>query len=35
MQKINPCLGLDDQAEQSAMFYTAIFNNSGIRKTTR
>jgi predicted 3-demethylubiquinone-9 3-methyltransferase (glyoxalase superfamily) len=30
MQTITPCLWFDNQAEEAAMFYTAIFNNSKI-----
>ncbi len=30
MQKITPCLWFDDQAEEAARFYTAIFKNSKI-----
>jgi predicted 3-demethylubiquinone-9 3-methyltransferase (glyoxalase superfamily) len=30
MQKITPCLWFDDQAEEAALFYTAIFNDSQI-----
>jgi len=30
MQKIAPCLWFDDQAEEAARFYTAIFKNSRI-----
>lgn len=32
MSKINPCLWFDHQAEEAANFYTAIFNNSKIKK---
>ena len=35
MQKITPCLWFDDQAEEAAAFYTAIFRNSRIVSTTR
>jgi predicted 3-demethylubiquinone-9 3-methyltransferase (glyoxalase superfamily) len=35
MQKINPCLWFDDQAEEAANFYTSIFRNSGIKKISR
>ncbi len=35
MQKINPCLWFDHQAEEAANFYTAIFSNSKIKKVTR
>ena len=34
-QKIAPCLWFDDQAEEAAEFYTAIFRNSRIVKITR
>ncbi len=34
-QKIAPCLWFDDQAEEAAAFYTAIFNNSRIVKVAR
>jgi predicted 3-demethylubiquinone-9 3-methyltransferase (glyoxalase superfamily) len=30
LTKINPCLWFDDQAEEAAHFYTAIFKNSKI-----
>ncbi len=30
IQKITPCLWFDDQAEEAAKFYTAIFRNSRI-----
>lgn len=30
VQKISPCLWFDDQAEDAAKFYTAIFSNSRI-----
>ena len=30
VQKITPCLWFDDQAEEAARFYTAIFKNSKI-----
>jgi predicted 3-demethylubiquinone-9 3-methyltransferase (glyoxalase superfamily) len=30
-----PCLWFDDQAEQAAQFYTAVFENSAITKVTR
>lgn len=33
--KITPCLWFDDQAEEAAKFYTAIFKNSRIGKITR
>jgi predicted 3-demethylubiquinone-9 3-methyltransferase (glyoxalase superfamily) len=35
MQKITPCLWFDDQAEEAAKFYTAIFHNSKITSITR
>jgi predicted 3-demethylubiquinone-9 3-methyltransferase (glyoxalase superfamily) len=35
IQKITPCLWFDDQAEEAAKFYTAIFNNSKIVSITR
>jgi predicted 3-demethylubiquinone-9 3-methyltransferase (glyoxalase superfamily) len=35
IQKITPCLWFDDQAEEAAKFYTAIFNNSQIVSMTR
>jgi predicted 3-demethylubiquinone-9 3-methyltransferase (glyoxalase superfamily) len=35
MQKITPCLWFDDQAEEAAKFYTAIFHNSLIVSMTR
>jgi predicted 3-demethylubiquinone-9 3-methyltransferase (glyoxalase superfamily) len=35
MQKITPCLWFDDQAEEAAKFYTAIFHNSQITRITR
>ena len=35
MQKITPCLWFDDQAEEAAKFYTAIFHNSKIVNMTR
>jgi len=35
LQKITPCLWFDDQAEEAAKFYTAIFNNSKIVSMTR
>src|SRR5262245_23493065 len=34
-QKITPCLWFDDQAEQAAEFYTAIFKNSKIVNISR
>jgi predicted 3-demethylubiquinone-9 3-methyltransferase (glyoxalase superfamily) len=33
--RIQPCLWFDDQAEQAARFYTGIFKNSRILRTTR
>jgi predicted 3-demethylubiquinone-9 3-methyltransferase (glyoxalase superfamily) len=35
IQKITPCLWFDDQAEEAAKFYTAIFNNAKIVSITR
>jgi predicted 3-demethylubiquinone-9 3-methyltransferase (glyoxalase superfamily) len=35
MHTITPCLWFDDQAEEAAAFYTAIFRNSKIVKVTR
>src|SRR6185503_9163452 len=35
MQKINPCLWFDTQAEEAAKFYTSIFPNSKIGTTAR
>jgi predicted 3-demethylubiquinone-9 3-methyltransferase (glyoxalase superfamily) len=35
MPKISPCLWFDDQGEEAAAFYTAIFPNSRITSTTR
>ena len=32
VQKITPCLWFDDQAEEAAKFYTAIFHNSKDRQ---
>jgi predicted 3-demethylubiquinone-9 3-methyltransferase (glyoxalase superfamily) len=34
-QRITPCLWFDDQAEEAAAFYIAIFTNSKIVKITR
>ena len=34
-QKITPFLWFDDKAEEAAKFYTSIFKNSKIGKTTR
>lgn len=35
IQRITPCLWFDDQAEEAAEFYTAIFSNSQIVNITR
>ena len=35
IQKITPCLWFDDQAEEAAEFYTAIFHNSKIVNISR
>jgi predicted 3-demethylubiquinone-9 3-methyltransferase (glyoxalase superfamily) len=35
IQKITPCLWFDDQADEAAKFYTAIFDNSKITSITR
>ena len=35
MQRINPCLWFDGQAEEAAAFYVSIFKNSRIVDTTR
>jgi predicted 3-demethylubiquinone-9 3-methyltransferase (glyoxalase superfamily) len=35
MYKISPCLWFDTQAEEAAVFYTAIFHNSRIVSMTR
>ena len=35
MQKITPCLWFDDQAEEAARFYTSLFKNSKVGRTTR
>ena len=35
MQRITPCLWFDDQAEEAAGFYTAIFKNSKIGTIAR
>ena len=35
VQKITPCLWFDDQAEEAAAFYTAIFRNSKIVQVAR
>jgi predicted 3-demethylubiquinone-9 3-methyltransferase (glyoxalase superfamily) len=34
-QRITPCLWFDEEAEDAARFYTAIFKNSRIVQTTR
>ncbi|MDO9219547.1 MAG: VOC family protein, partial [Thiobacillus sp.] len=34
-QTITPCLWFDNQAEEAAAFYTAIFKNSRIGSITR
>ncbi|MDP2030416.1 MAG: VOC family protein [Thiobacillus sp.] len=34
-QKITPCLWFDNQAEEAAAFYSAIFRNSRIGRVTR
>ena len=34
-QKITPCLWFDTQAEDAAKFYTAVFDNSRIKQTSR
>jgi predicted 3-demethylubiquinone-9 3-methyltransferase (glyoxalase superfamily) len=34
IQKITPCLWFDTQAEDAAKFYTSIFKNSKIKKTS-
>ncbi len=34
MQKISPCLLLNDQAEEAAKFYTSTFKNSKIKAVT-
>lgn len=34
-QKIRPCLWFDDQAEEAAKFYTALFPNSKVVAVTR
>lgn len=33
-QKITPCLWFNDNAEEASKFYTSVFKNSGILKTT-
>ena len=35
MQKITPCLWFDNQAEEAARFYTAVFKNSRIGRIAR
>ncbi len=35
IQRITPCLWFDDQAEEAAKFYTAIFKDSRILNTSR
>jgi predicted 3-demethylubiquinone-9 3-methyltransferase (glyoxalase superfamily) len=35
IQKITPCLWFDDQAEEAAEFYTAVFPNSRIVRSAR
>jgi predicted 3-demethylubiquinone-9 3-methyltransferase (glyoxalase superfamily) len=35
IQKINPFLWFDSEAEEAAKFYVSIFNNSGINKIVR
>lgn len=35
LQKIAPCLWFDDQADEAAKFYTAIFRNSKITTISR
>lgn len=35
IQRITPCLWFDDQAEEAAKFYTAIFKNSSIGRIAR
>jgi predicted 3-demethylubiquinone-9 3-methyltransferase (glyoxalase superfamily) len=35
MQKINPCLWFNDEAEEAAEFYTSIFSNSRIVTISR
>jgi predicted 3-demethylubiquinone-9 3-methyltransferase (glyoxalase superfamily) len=34
-RRITPCLWFDSQAEEAAKFYTSVFNNSKIGKTSR
>lgn len=35
LQKISPCLWFDDQAEEAARFYTALFENAEITHISR
>jgi predicted 3-demethylubiquinone-9 3-methyltransferase (glyoxalase superfamily) len=35
LQRIRPCLWFDTKAEEAARFYTGIFKNSSINRTTR
>ena len=35
LERLTPCLWFDDQAEEAANFYTAIFDNSRINSITR
>lgn len=35
IQRITPFLWFDNQAEEAAAFYTSIFDNSGVTRTTR
>lgn len=35
VQRINPCLWFDDQAEQAVNFYLSVFDNSRILDTSR
>lgn len=35
LQKITPCLWFDNQAEESAQFYTSVFRNSRITQVAR
>ncbi len=35
MQKITPCLWLDDKGEEAAKFYVSIFKNSQLGKIAR
>jgi predicted 3-demethylubiquinone-9 3-methyltransferase (glyoxalase superfamily) len=35
MQKINPCLWFNDEAEEAVEFYTSIFSNSRIVSISR